>query len=41
LARVTAKGCDFDEKNANVPWLEVKGGQATINGQLFQPASQR
>lgn len=41
LARVTAKDCDFDEKNANVPWLEVKGGQAMINGQLFQPAGLR
>lgn len=30
--QVTARGCDFDEKEKNVPWLELRGGRAVVDG---------
>lgn len=30
--RVTARGCDFNVKGTDVPWLELRGGRVTVDG---------
>jgi hypothetical protein len=35
LGRVTAAGCDFDEQKQEVPWLELRGGRALIDGKEY------
>jgi len=33
--RVTAERCDFDKDGKDVPWLELRGGRAVVDGQQF------
>ncbi len=30
--RLTARGCDFDKEGKDVPWLELRGGRAVVDG---------
>jgi hypothetical protein len=36
LARVTASRCDFQRDNAAAPWIEIRGGSATIDGREYE-----
>ena len=33
--RVTARGCDFGMHGKDVPWLELRGGRADVDGQQY------
>lgn len=34
--RVTANGSDFDQQDTDVPWLDLRGGRATVDGVEYQ-----
>lgn len=36
---VTARGCDFGENSSEVPWLELRGGRAIVNGAEYRRES--